>query len=141
MDEDVVHTDTGLPTVEEFPKENTVDGWGDLGSLIDYHRTLPSQLQDTRHEVLGSLYGHQPACLRRPSEAYHIDRQSGHCLGHFHPPLNHSEKPCITCLILLSMYWSNNFLMTPELSAASSLGLRMTQLPAAIAAATCGMAV
>jgi hypothetical protein len=141
MDEDVVHADAGLPAVEELPEEDAVYSRAYLGRLIHDHGTLPSQLQDTGNEVLCSLNGHQSSCCCRPCKADHINRQTRHCLCHLHPPLNYSEKPYITIGLRLSMCRSKSFLMTPEDSAASSLGFRMTQFPAAMAAATWGIAV
>jgi hypothetical protein len=141
VDVEVVDADAGLPAVEELAEEDAVDCWAYLGSLVDDDWALPPQFEDAGHQVLCGLDGHQSPRGSRPREADHVQRQSRHCLRHFHSPLDHSEVPCIAIAVRLSMCWSKSRLMTPELSAASSLGLRMTQFPAAMAAATCGMAV
>lgn len=92
VDEDVIDTDAGLPAVEELTKQDTVDCYIQVSSLIHDGGALASELQNAGDEVLGGFNGHEPTSLCRASEADHIDWQLDYCLGHLYSSLNDSEE-------------------------------------------------
>lgn len=42
MDENVIHTDAGLPTIKEFTENDPFDGTVDVGSFVDNDRAFSS---------------------------------------------------------------------------------------------------